>query len=295
MLSLPLDEIFLGLELLAKRDLASVDSSSAEHKAVMIAQMVWGYLTDDNAGEAAKRAATGSARDASNPDKQQHLRKAASLRSAAHETARAPPAQVAALIGRMTAARPDLLEPQLAERAGLGRVAGMLGADRGDLPALLSDYLDAEALHRAAAAVALLEDGVRESGAAAHQAQFPVHVDVLKEVVAGGGAKASRNPWTALAMAFLGSPKVHFTTTGQRMARFAGHGVLVRSSSLQTWDARWFICCLLISCASMDFGSLSFKETTTEGSNGCDRLTRGRLLSKIGWNAKLLSPVLPPI
>jgi len=68
-----------------------------------------------------------------------------------------------------------------------------------------------------------VEQGVAQRGAAAHAAAFPVHVSMLQGLAAGPSPfSEASSPWVDLVVAVLGSPKVHFTSSGQRMARWAG-------------------------------------------------------------------------
>jgi hypothetical protein len=45
MTDLPLDEIFLGLEMLSKKPLGKLDPNSSEYTAVVAADYIWRYLT----------------------------------------------------------------------------------------------------------------------------------------------------------------------------------------------------------------------------------------------------------
>ena len=48
---IPLDELFLALELLAKKPLDKVDPNSSEYTAVVAADWLWQYLTTDDSAE----------------------------------------------------------------------------------------------------------------------------------------------------------------------------------------------------------------------------------------------------
>ena len=130
MTDFPLDEIFLAVEMLAKKPHELVDPNSNEFTAVMAADYIWSYLTEDQQAKAAKEKAAAPATPA---------RKPVRVRSLKSRTAK----DVSALIDRLVAARPDLLEEGLVQRSGVSaHITKMLGNDRKSFDDSLFQYLD---------------------------------------------------------------------------------------------------------------------------------------------------------
>ena len=88
--------------------------------------------------------------------------------------------EVGRLVERLVAARPDLAQEGLVERAGVSRsITTMLGNSRHTLVSTLTSYLDKEAFTHLEAAVSKVEEGVADMGARQHCERFPLHVTVL--------------------------------------------------------------------------------------------------------------------
>jgi SAM-dependent methyltransferase len=220
MTDLPLDEIFLGLEMLANRPLDQVDPDSTEYTAVVAAEYIWSYLTAEPE-EAHKQVKQKDAQ----PDVAKPLPvKGASLRtSLAQGKGTITERAVDVLIGRLIAARPDLAEQGVVERAGLSRhVTKMTGESRATLVTTLVGFLDAQGLAQLETAVVKVEHGVAQMGAAEHVRRFPAHVRVLMQSAGVPLFSSDSNPWLDVACAVLGCPAVQFTGSGKRMARWAG-------------------------------------------------------------------------
>jgi len=119
------------------------------------------------------------------------------------------------LLSRLIEARPELASSNLLTEAhfpprAISLVLGKLGgADRSDMAQTLGGYLDAKAFEELSLALNDVIDGKRREPFTWEAVQNPESI------------------WWEAMMAFLGSPKVKFSSAGKTMASFAGLGPLM--------------------------------------------------------------------
>jgi hypothetical protein len=126
---IPLDELFLALELLAKKPLDQVDANSSEYTAVVAAEWLWQYLT-----AAAAEQEPGTREEVPRSPMQSTWAERNVLPAARGFGEK----EVGALLDRLAAARPDLTEPDLVVRSGMSaNITKIVGGDRQTLEASL--------------------------------------------------------------------------------------------------------------------------------------------------------------